>query len=486
MRFLGRSLTGLFLVFLTIGVLAWAGQITYAAFQAAQEDGRPSRPQAERTYTASVVAFNPAEEIPVLTSFGEVQSRRSLDLRTPVGGRLIELSPTFDEGQRVSAGEILARIDPADAQSSLDLAKTDLSEAELDRQNAFATIELAQDELSAAQAQAVLQERALDRQKDLRQRGVGTDSAVEAAELSAASAEQSVLSRRQALQQAEARYTQLEPVVERRALAVKNAERLLDQTIVTAEFDGQLFDVNVAAGGFLTANERLATLIDPQVLEVAFRVSTAQYLRVLNDDGTLPELAVDVTLDVFGTDLTTSAKLTREGAAVSEGVTGRLLFAEIEQPKGLRPGDFVTVAIQEQPIQNVARLPALALGSEASVLVLGDEDRLEEVPVELLRRQGDEVLVRARGIAGREVVANRSPLLGPGIKIKPLRIGPEAAIPAEPDMVELEDDRREKLIAFVTENRRMPDEVKERLLSRLEQPSVPAGMVERLESRMSN
>ena len=51
-------------------------------------------------------------------------------------------------------------------------------------------------------------------------------------------------------------------------------------------------------------------------------------------------------------------------------------------------------------------------------------------------------------------------------------------------MVELTDERRAKLIAFVEGNQRMPTEAKERVLSQLAEPQVPARVVERIESRM--
>ncbi|CAN0307782.1 unnamed protein product, partial [Chrysoparadoxa australica] len=171
----------------------------------------------------------------------------------------------------------------------------------------------------------------------------------------------------------------------------------------------------------------------------------------------------------------------REGAAVGEGQSRRQLIATLEAPRGFKPGDFVAVSIKEAPLDDVARLPATAVNAAQEVLAVGDDDRLETVQVQVLRRQGDDVLVRGRGIAGREVVAQRTPLLGAGIKVKPLR---QNAVPEVPDMVELTDERRAKLVAFIEENTRMPEAAKTRLLEQLSQKQVRAGMVERLESRM--
>jgi len=104
--------------------------------------------------------------------------------------------------------------------------------------------------------------------------------------------------------------------------------------------------------------------------------------------------------------------------------------------------------------------------------------------VEVLRRQGDEVVVRAEGLAGREVVAERSALLGAGIKVRPIRPGGTALLGDEPDMVELTPERRAALIAFVEGNSAMPAEARERLLAQLRQDHVPARVVARLEARM--
>ena len=251
-----------------------------------------------------------------------------------------------------------------------------------------------------------------------------------------------------------------------------------------AAFDGRLSGVTITEGGLVANNEQLAELIDPEALEVSFRVSTAQYARLLDNEGQLTVAPVTVTLDVLGTDLSFDGRLTRESAAVSEGTTGRLLFAELSDTRGLRPGDFVTVAIEEPTLDRVAVVPSTAVDAAGTVLVLGEDDRLENGDVNILRRQGDDLIIRARALNGREIVAERSQLLGAGIKVKPLR--GDRAEPEAPEMVELDQDRRAKLVAFVEANSRIPEDVKTRMLTQLAEPQVPADMIERLESRMGS
>ncbi|MEM6986294.1 MAG: hypothetical protein AAF499_07115, partial [Pseudomonadota bacterium] len=65
------------------------------------------------------------------------------------------------------------------------------------------------------------------------------------------------------------------------------------------------------------------------------------------------------------------------------------------------------------------------------------------------------------------------------------RIGSGAAETASAELVELDDARRQRLVDAVTANEQLPDSVRTRLLQALEQPQVPADMVKRIESRMS-
>jgi hypothetical protein len=236
-------------------------------------------------------------------------------------------------------------------------------------------------------------------------------------------------------------------------------------------------------GGTVTNNEKIGQLVDLLALEVAFRVSTSQHRRLLDDGDKLRAAEVSVTLDLLGAEMRSSGEITREAAVVGEGLTGRLLFASLATSKGLRPGDFVTVNITEPALNWVARLPATAVSGNNQVLVIGEDGRLSEADIALVRRQGDDVLVRSRELSGAQIVAERSPLLGAGIKVRVLRAEGEAP-PAEPETIALDPERRAKLIAFVEANKRMPKQVKVRLLAQLQEPEVRKEVVERLEGRM--
>ncbi|MCL4188708.1 MAG: HlyD family efflux transporter periplasmic adaptor subunit [Rhodobacteraceae bacterium] len=490
MRFLRRSLTGLFLLALTAGLLGLAARTVSDAVQARLAG--PDRPPVarERVFTVNVVLPQAQSVAPVLATYGEVRSRRTLDLRAPSGGRVVELAPAMEDGAAVAEGQLLLRIDPADARAARDLAASDLARAEADLRDAARTLALARDELAAAESQARLRAQALDRQRSLVSRGVGSEAAAETAELALAQAEQSVLSRRQALAQAESRVEQSDALLARQRITLGEAERRLAATEVYAGFDGTLSDVTVVLGGIVTANERLARIIDPAALEVAFRLSTSQYARLLDASGALIPAEVEVALDVLGLEIVARGTLTRVSGTVGEGQTGRLVYAAIDSARGFRPGDFVAVRVAEPVLRDVALLPATAVDSADTILVVGDGERLEQRPVTVLRRQGDSVIVRAEGVAGAAVVAERAPMLGAGILVRPVR--PAAAVAAAAAgaeaaaMITLDPERRARLVSFVEGNGRLPAEVKERILSQLRQEAVPAQVVARIEAQMGS
>jgi hypothetical protein len=128
------------------------------------------------------------------------------------------------------------------------------------------------------------------------------------------------------------------------------------------------------------------------------------------------------------------------------------------------------VQLREPALPDAALLPATAVGGDGAVLVLGPENRLEAIPVTVLRRQGDDVIIDAGPAAGREVVVERSPLLGAGIRISPVRAG----------WVTLSEAQRAELKALV-EGAELPEAEKAEVLGQLDAPQVPQGLIDRLQ-----
>jgi multidrug efflux pump subunit AcrA (membrane-fusion protein) len=376
---------------------------------------------------ANLLTVVPSEISPRITAYGKVEARRSLDLRLPQGGTVIRVSDDFRDGGVVAEGERLLELDPVPAEDALQLARADLAEAEGAAVAALAAVDLAVEDLAAAEAQTALRQQALERQIDIDAQGAGSPQAVETAELAVSSSLQAELSRKQALAQARERVDQTAASVTRARVALAEAMRRLDETVLLAGIAGRIEGVTVVPGAVITANEGLGRIVDPTSLEIALRLSTAQYGRLLDDAGTLRPSPVLVALPGLADAPPLRGQLDRVGAAVGEGQTGRLVFAALDTGGAglalLKPGDFVEVTIEGTTLSDAAMVPATSVGRQGTVLALGPEDRLEEVAVEVLGRQGDEVIIAVGPLAGREIVAERSAFLGAGIRVRPIRPG---------------------------------------------------------------
>jgi len=455
MRFMTRSLLGIAILGLTLGLLITAGSTFFSALrEQAESNGRRGPSGEERVYSVAVDTLSTTTVAPVITAFGEVESWRQLELRAETAGRVVDLSDGFRDGGRVDKGSLLYQIDPTDAEADLDLARTEVREAKAELLEAEAALALADGDWKAATEQRELRQAALSRQQDLKERGVGTDAAIETAALSLSSAKQAELAKEQARAQAEARILRADINWERQEIAAAEARRRLDETSAIAPFTGVLSEVSARTGRLVGGNEKLGVLIDPAALEVAFRVSNAQFARLIDRQGRVRPVDVMATLDLDGMPLEVTGRIDRAGAEVGDGQTGRQIYARLDTDDEtvLRPGDFLRVDISEPALEGVSVIPASASSSAGELLLVGPDDRLEAAVVTILRRQADSLIIKDAPI-GRDYVLRLQPQLGAGVKIKATRPGGEIV---QQKLVRLTPERRAALIAFVEANTRMP------------------------------
>ena len=101
MRFLTRSLLAVLMAALALGLLGLAAVTVQTALHDRAAAERPERMARERIFTARVVTIQPGEIAPELVAFGEVRARRTLELRAPIAGRVLELVPGVEDGAAV-------------------------------------------------------------------------------------------------------------------------------------------------------------------------------------------------------------------------------------------------------------------------------------------------------------------------------------------------------------------------------------------------
>ncbi|ALU44543.1 efflux RND transporter periplasmic adaptor subunit [Pseudoalteromonas rubra] len=68
----------------------------------------------------------------IITGHGTVSASHTLTLTSEIGGRVTQLHPDFKQGERLSAGTVLARLDDTQLQQTLANAEVSLAQATLD------------------------------------------------------------------------------------------------------------------------------------------------------------------------------------------------------------------------------------------------------------------------------------------------------------------------------------------------------------------
>jgi RND family efflux transporter MFP subunit len=206
----------------------------------------------------------------VLNASGYVVARREATVSSKIMGKVTEV--LVEEGVRVAAGQVLARLDDTNLQASFNLAEAQDRAAASTLQET--TVRLKEAELE------------FQRQKKLR-----ADGASAQAELDRAEAALLALQARLAQQQAEI------------AVAARNVavwKQQLDDTIIRAPFAGVVTSKNaqpgemispMSSGGFTRTG--ICTVVDMESLEIEIDVNESYINRVA------PGQAVAATLDAY-------------------------------------------------------------------------------------------------------------------------------------------------------------------------------------------
>lgn len=153
MKFLSRLLIGLFLTAATLSILIFAGGQLMTAMQESDDEGGRRSFGRERVFAANVETLTSTTIAPVISTYGTVISSRSVEIRASVGGMLVALSPHFRNGGQVASGELVFQVDPANLQSSLAVAESQMVEALAELTAARAALELAHAEVEISETQ---------------------------------------------------------------------------------------------------------------------------------------------------------------------------------------------------------------------------------------------------------------------------------------------------------------------------------------------
>jgi HlyD family secretion protein len=288
-RRLTRPLTWI-LVLLLVAGLAVAG-MWYWRTRATEAAAAPSVP------TTATISLEPYRV--TVAGPGSLEAARSLAVTSEAAGTVIEI---VGVGERVTQGQIVARMDPTpferavrDAEFALEKAQVQL--ASLDANQADSSGNLRQSIAEAGQrvtnAQREVQRTQEELQLTTHLHELGTESAAavqvaqdgfdtSVAELSSAQAALARLQESQGLQDTSAaqerRNTEL--AVSQAQLALEDAQADLDAITVSAPFDGVVSGVTTGEGAFVAEEGALLTLIGDSTLSLPVQIDETQILDV--------------------------------------------------------------------------------------------------------------------------------------------------------------------------------------------------------------
>src|SRR6185312_14781945 len=346
--------------------------------------------------TASVTTAYPTQAITVLNATGRVVAWRKAAVSTKATGRLEWLG--VQEGSRVKAGDVIARLENRDVAAARDSAAANTTAAR-------ANLEQGEAELRDAESNYT-------RSKELFDKKFIAEAALITALAREEKAKASVSSLKAAIGVADAN--------------ARQAEVALEQTLIRAPFDGIVLTKNANMGDIITpfssatdSKGAVVNMADMDTLEVEPDVSEASIPKIKAG------MPAEIQLDAYP-DVRMPGKVSRIVPTVDRTKATLLVKVSfVEKDPRVLPDMSAKVAFLSREAKPEERKPVTAVRPEAVVLrggksvvfVVDDKaGTVKPVPVGDATKLGD--LVQVSGVkAGDKVVLNPSERLADGAAV---------------------------------------------------------------------
>jgi HlyD family secretion protein len=354
------------------------------------------RPKAAVVRTLVVQAASAGSDRTLLNGSGYVTARREATVSSKITGKVLEV--LVEEGMKVEAGQVLARLDASNVEKSLQLSE---AQAESSRK--------ALNETRASLEQA---ERELRRVSQLVANKISSESDLDRAET-----EVKTLRARLERQQAEVAVADRE---------VEVWKQQFDDHIIRAPFAGIVTSKNaqpgemispLSVGGFTRTG--ICTLVDMASLEIEVEVSESYINRVQ------PGQPVEAVLNAYP-DWKVQSKVIAIIPTADRGkatVKVRVGFEKLD-PKIL-PDMGVNVAFQRSGEKSTTAQAAITIPKSAvrqnggrDVVWLVREGRLERRAVTVSNTQGDQVTISAGLNGGEKIVIEGAENVAEGATVR--------------------------------------------------------------------
>jgi HlyD family secretion protein len=323
---------------------------------------------------------------------GEIVAVRYADIGSSVMGKIVSLPVA--EGDRVRAGQMLARIDPVQAQSEASSATALVRALEAEERGAAEQIRSATADLAAAEARARDADQQLTRKRELYQRALISASEFESAREAAEAARAQIASVRASIDRARQTAAAATRRVAQARAQQTSANDMLSKTSIVSPIDGIVSRLRVREGEMVVVGIQnqpgttLMTISDLAAINAEVKVAEADVLRVVKDQAAIVSLEALPGRQFPGRVVEIGASalpVNGTGAAAREFK----VVVRLDQPDpGLRPGltcdaEIVTserTNVLTVPLQSVVLRSAPPAGERPGVF-LETEGRARFTPV---------------------------------------------------------------------------------------------------------
>lgn len=368
--------------FLKLSVKPLTVLVTTSVLMLAACSEPPAAAQGQPTPEVEVVTLSTSSVALTTELPGRTTNFRQAEIRPQVSGILQQR--LFTEGQQVSAGQVLYKIDPATYQAAFSSAEAALSSANAAQHNA----RLRTDRIKGLLGGKVVSQQDFD---DANASLMQADAAVASAEA-----------------------------------AVLTAQINLNYTDIKAPISGQIGRSLVSEGALLIANQAqgLATIRQLHPIYVDLSQSSTELLKLKRQtgaDGTA-EVNVDLLLE-DGSRYSQQGSLQFSEVNVDPGTGMVTLRAVFPNEQGqLLPGMFVRARLHHGTNDNALLVPQQAISrtpkGDATVMLVSSDNTVEVRPVTLGASYGQNWLVTDGLTAGERVIVAGLQKVRPGVTVK--------------------------------------------------------------------
>ncbi len=359
----------------------------------------------------------------IIRAYGTVRSGENLSLTAEVRGRIVEMSPDFEEGIYFPKGAFLMRIDPS-LRTEIKRLDAEVARIFQERKNLQASLIIVEEDLGLVKAE-------YERNLALAKRKVVSQTLLD-------QTQQRWLTSRQKAQEIENSLALIKPRInllkaQRQSVLVqmKEAQLDLDRTEIRAPFECRMAKKLAETGQYVTAGMKLAHLYNVGIMEVEVHIPPQDIVWLhFNSGGSVnlkgdPPARARVIFSAAGKKIQWQGFVSRTKGQMEE--TTRTLPVIIEVKDGhpgtehpLMPGMFVTVEIVGKRVDDLYLLPREAVHEDNSVYVV-DNGEVNIKSVKIFRRVDNQLYVK-EGIEEGDQIITRFPGVateGMKVRIKP-------------------------------------------------------------------